>query len=181
MELVEKPFLFIRHGETYHNRARVIAGSRDVRLTSKGQLQAIAAGAALLRWEGEIVAASSLRRAVQTAELALPGHRVATFEGLHERNWGPLELGPVLDSMPYLDPPAGAEPWDAFVERVGATLNQLLERYHHPIVVAHSGVFRAIRQLTHGSHRGESAPNALPIEVLPADAHHPQWRFETPS
>ncbi|WP_025733899.1 histidine phosphatase family protein [Carnimonas nigrificans] len=179
MELVAKPFLFIRHGETFHNRARVIAGSRDVLLTPKGQQQAIAARAALHHWQGEIVAASSLRRAVQTAELALPAQRIATFDGLRERNWGPLELGPVLAEMPYLDPPAGAEPWVPFVERVGTTLNHLLERYHHPVVVAHSGVFRAIRQLVHGSHRGESAPNALPIAILPPDASHAEWRFGT--
>ncbi|MGJ8524770.1 2,3-bisphosphoglycerate-dependent phosphoglycerate mutase [Halomonadaceae bacterium LMG 33818] len=175
--LVPKPFLFVRHGETFHNRARIIAGSQDVVLTSKGKQQAIDAGTLLRNWQGDIVVSSSQLRARQTATLALPDHRVMPLNGLRERCWGALEQGPIIHPMPYLNPPNDAEPWDEFVARIVETLNSVLMRYDNPVVFAHSGVFRAIRYLTLGTHEGPSAVNAQPMQVIPPDDEYSLWQL----
>lgn len=181
MTLTRNSFLFVRHGETYCNRSRTIAGSRDVVLTPRGREQAIMSGRWLEGWQGEAVASSSHLRARQTARLAMPNHPVMLFDGLRERCWGPLERGPVLASMPYIDAPDGVEPWDEFVQRVEIVLNRLLSDYDHPLVFAHSGVFRAIRTLVHGSHLGPSVPNARPISVRAPASSAGEWQFEAAS
>ncbi|ANF57661.1 hypothetical protein A5892_09460 [Halotalea alkalilenta] len=178
LELIPKPFLFVRHGETFHNRARIVAGRLDVVLTDKGKQQAIAAREKLAGWHACVVASSPQFRARQTAMLAVPGCRPLLLEGLCERDWGPLELGPILLPMPYLDPPEGAEAWEHFVERVGRTINALLERYERPLIFAHSGVFRVIRHLAFGTHEGPRIGNVEPTQILPPDQHSGSWRFE---
>jgi len=177
LALIAKPFLFVRHGETFHNRARIIAGSQDVVLTPKGRQQAIDAGTLLCDWQGDIVVSSSQIRARQTATLALPGHRVTPLNGLRERCWGTLEQGPIIHPMPYLNPPEDAEPWDDFVVRIAESLNGVLAHYDNPVVFAHSGVFRAIRYLTLGTHDGPSAVNARPMQVIPPDDEHSEWQL----
>lgn len=175
--LLPKPFLFVRHGETFHNRARIIAGSQDVVLTPKGKQQAIDAGTLLRDWQGEIVVSSSQLRARQTAKLALPGYRVTPMKGLRERRWGSLEQGPIIHPMPYLNPPADAEPWNDFVVRIAESLNSVLAQYDNPVVFAHSGVFRAIRYLTLGTHEGPSAVNARPMQVIPPQGEYSEWQL----
>ena len=65
-------WIFIRHGESVANKARVFSGHQDVPLTELGKEQAAAAGEWLSK--GPLpthVYSSDLQRAVKTAELVL--------------------------------------------------------------------------------------------------------------
>ena len=62
--LLAAPFWFLRHGETGHNVRGLVAGSTDVALTERGQLQAHAAARALEPIGITAIYSSALCRAI---------------------------------------------------------------------------------------------------------------------
>ncbi len=173
--LTRKPFVFMRHGETEMNARRVICGATDVALSGLGEQQARAADW-LNQYHWSCVATSGLYRARRTAQLALPQHPLHSFEGLNERHWGALELAPLSVQTPYEETPPEGESWNAFRERVLSTLNRLLARYELPLIVAHSGVYRVIRELQTGTPHGPRIDNAQPVLIEP---HETGWSMTT--
>ncbi len=169
MKLIRKPFVFMRHGETALNREQRICGFTDVPLNAHGESQALAAQP-LLRGEWSRVATSGLQRAQRTAHLAVPRHEALILPGLNERHWGVLEGAPLAQLLPYASTPQGGESWDEFSQRVLDALNGLLQEYPLPLVVAHSGVYRVIRNAITGSPDGPRVENARPVRVSPRDA-----------
>jgi probable phosphoglycerate mutase len=85
--------LLIRHGETAWNAQRRLQGHLDIALNPEGQRQAQALAAALAGERLDLVAASDLQRARQTAEaLARPhGLQVGIDAALRERCYGGFE------------------------------------------------------------------------------------------
>jgi broad specificity phosphatase PhoE len=97
--------LFVRHGETEHNVARLIAGSTDSKLTDNGTLQAKKLGRHLVDSDVCIthVYSSDLQRAFETARLILDpqfeknqkkGPPIVKTRLLRERDFGSDEGAP---------------------------------------------------------------------------------------
>lgn len=92
--LSDRPALelwLVRHGETDWNREQRIQGQQPNPLSELGKLQARQLGARLACEHFDAVYASDLKRAVQTVELALPGHEPVYDVRLREIARGTLE------------------------------------------------------------------------------------------
>lgn len=176
MSIICKPFVFVRHGETPLNRDQLIGGSTDVPLTEKGRQQAELAQPLLARFHWSGIGVSSLRRAQQTVELAVPGGVYTIFDGLCERDWGDLEGQPWPEMTPYEDTPPGGESWDFFVARVTTAVNALLNQFECPLIVAHSGVFRVLNYYAFGTPYGNRIGNVEPMWILPGKVPE-EWRI----
>ena len=68
--IIPRPFWFLRHGETDWNAQNLAQGNVDIPLNEHGLAQARAAAAALIGRGIEVIAASPLGRARQTADIA---------------------------------------------------------------------------------------------------------------
>jgi len=176
MSIICKPFVFVRHGETPLNRDQLIGGSTDVPLTETGRQQAKQAQPLLARFYWSGIGVSSLQRARQTAELAVPGAIYTTVDGLQERDWGNLEGRPWSEIPPYEDTPPGGESWALFVGRVTGAVNTLLSQFECPLIVAHSGVFRVLNYYAFGTPYGNRVGNVEPMWVLPGKVPE-EWRI----
>ncbi len=165
------PFVVIRHGETDANRDALVAGRIEAQLTPAGRAAAQALAGWI--WPREIALFSSpQQRARDTAGLAFPLRTPILLEDLRERDWGIFEGRPIAELPPREETPEGGEPWPQMLARVSRALAQAQEQAKGalPILVAHSGVIRAVRHLTSGSPRGPSAANTTPYLFAP-DAH----------
>ncbi|MFD2435716.1 histidine phosphatase family protein [Modicisalibacter luteus] len=151
-ELIRRPFVFLRHGQSVWNREGRIAGSQDVPLTPQGEDEARRAFALLGEIDWPLIVSSPLERARRTAELATGRHPHQLIEGLKERHWGHFEGQPAPRPMPYLLEPEEGESWETFAARIVVTLNTILEsEATPPLVVGHSGLIRVIRFVACGS------------------------------
>src|SRR5437870_3569777 len=151
--------LLVRHGESEWNRVRRFQGANDVGLSDVGRAQAEALGCAVKRGYRVAVAyVSPMRRALETAELALAGTTIprVPLPDLRELSLGEWEGRTVdevraLEGDPYhawvrapLDcPPPGGEALPAVCARVRRAIDRLGARHRHDddvLVVAHGGV-----------------------------------------
>ena len=165
-----EPFVFMRHGQTAANACGLICGRLDVPLDATGRAQARAAQGLLGATRWSCVAVSSALRARQTAQLALPEAALTPVHDLRERDWGELEGLPLAQQCDYLDTPPGGESWADFVGRVQGALDSLLAQFEQPLVIAHSGVWRAIHFALYGTPHGPRIGNTLPMLVAPVRA-----------
>ncbi|QEW06459.1 histidine phosphatase family protein [Nitrincola iocasae] len=177
MKLIQKPFVFLRHGETAMNQQQRIGGRTDTPLNSTGQQEADAAAVLLADICWRYIAASPLLRAWETAQRATRMQNITAVDGLRERDWGLLEGAPWSEVPPYTETPPEGESWADFTQRVVLALNNQLSQHDWPLIVAHSGIFRVIRAQVTGTPEGERIGNAQPILVLPPDAEQPNWTF----
>lgn len=173
--LLQRPFYFLRHGETEMNADRLVAGSLDTDLTELGRRQALAAASVLAKHPITGVYSSPLRRALHTAEpiaerLKLP---VVVIAQIAERNWGMLEGQPRGSRMRGVTPD-GAETTEEFTRRVLAGFSKIDAAV--PLIVGHSGVFRVICRTLNVVETEAPVTNALPLrfEPLPAGG----WKLE---
>lgn len=92
--------IFVRHGETDHNRARLLVGRSDPPLTGLGRHQAALAAQAVARMSPARIVSSPLLRARQTAEAiaAVTGHTVEIDERLIELDYGSWEGRPLSEA-----------------------------------------------------------------------------------
>lgn len=147
-----------RHGESVWNEVRRFQGATDVVLSERGREQALALGRAFGGFRFTAAYVSPLRRARQTAELALAGAGLplVSLEELRELSLGTWEGCSwdeirQLDGDPYqawvrapLDcPPPGAEPLEDVRRRVLRAVERIAAA--HPngddvLVVAHGGI-----------------------------------------
>lgn len=162
--------LFVRHGETEHNRRHVrCGGDLDIPLTEKGEAQARAAAQRLREAAAsgaeaiDAIIASPLIRTRRTAELIKEGIGFAAplefHDGLIERRLGEWNGRPIAETQPLFDaglPPPGGETEEAFRERVATTLSDILSLGHRlPLLVASKGIGRMLGLLTRS---GPAAP-----------------------
>ncbi len=163
------PFVVIRHGETDANRDALVAGRIEAQLTPAGRAAAQALAGWI--WPREIALFSSpQQRARDTAGLAFPLRTPILLEDLQERDWGLFEGRPIAHLPPREETPEGGEPWPQMLARVSRAVAQAQAQAKGalPILVAHSGVIRAVRHLTSGSPHGPSAANTAPYLFAPA-------------
>jgi probable phosphoglycerate mutase len=160
-------FVFIRHGETDWNRQQRFQGQIDVPLNDIGLAQALRLGRRLATEPAEVLVASDLARARQTAEplatawqqglLLMPGFREQNFgvlEGLdvptikqrHPDLWADWLVHRADFALP------GGESLRQFHQRVMAAVNELAERHagRRVAVVTHGGVLDMLWRTAHG-------------------------------
>jgi probable phosphoglycerate mutase len=87
---METEILLVRHGETVDNARQIMQGQTQGELNERGREQARQVAERLAAETVDVVVASDLRRAIQTAEaIAAPhGLKVETTPLLRERDWG---------------------------------------------------------------------------------------------
>ncbi|MGZ3182613.1 MAG: histidine phosphatase family protein [Telluria sp.] len=177
--------ILIRHGETDWNAARRLQGHTDIALNAAGRRQAEAMGAALASERIDVVVASDLSRARDTAVALARRHGlpVQVDTRLRERCYGAFE-GLLYTEIAARYPdafaswqardadvplPPGERPGEsfrAFFARTTAAIQEWAAR--HPgrrlAIVAHGGVlecaYRAAQGLALDSPRSFGIPNA---------------------
>jgi broad specificity phosphatase PhoE len=150
--------LLARHGQSVWNEERKFQGRTDIELSDLGRAQAAALGRALRHHRLAAAYVSPMRRAIQTAEIALAEAHVPLvhLEELRELSLGDWEGCTVdevrsLDGDPYaawlaapLDcPPPGGEPLPEVSERVLAAIERIATTHRDGedvLVIAHGGV-----------------------------------------
>ncbi len=146
----------VRHGETASNAAGLWQGRHgNDPLNERGRAQSLAAAEALADSAASALYASDLRRAAETAgfigaRLGLP---VQIHPGLREYGFGDLEGATTAEALarwktllrlwrtdPSAKPPGGESAIE-FTLRVGAALQEIVDRHQDEsvIVVAHGG------------------------------------------
>ena len=150
--------LLVRHGQTEWNASRRFQGATDVALSERGRRQAERLGLALAGRPLEAVYVSPLRRAVETAEIALgaAGVPLVPVDELRELSLGEWE-GCTVDEVrgragdpyrawmeaPHDCPPPGGEPLDLVLTRVRRAVERMTREHGRDddvLVVAHGGV-----------------------------------------
>ena len=177
----QRPFTFLRHGESVYNRAGRIQGGRDVALSERGLAQAETARHALKDAVIGTVCASPLARALETARIVNRAHRrpLVVIDDLAECGLGALEGEHVPFATWY--PrwraggwPKGAEGYEDFLARA---LRGVLAALGHPgpvLIVAHGGVYWSVQRAL-GLAEGAVIGNAVPITHEPDG---PGWRVD---
>ena len=89
----------IRHGKTAMNHANLLQGRSDIPLNEEGIRQAREAADRLRDIRFDYVFTSPLGRAVETAEIVVPGLEPVVDELLIEMDYGPFE-GTDLTHLP---------------------------------------------------------------------------------
>jgi glucosyl-3-phosphoglycerate phosphatase len=149
-----------RHGRTEWNHAGRVQGQTDVGLDTEGVAQAAQAAARVAAaYRPDLICASDLRRATQTAHAlsVLTGLPVALDPRLRERHYGPwqgLTWAEIRErypddfarwgtATPVVDP--AIEPLDDMAKRVSSALREVAERVGDgtAVVVTHGGAARA--------------------------------------
>ncbi len=178
--LAARAFWFLRHGETDWNLQGWSQGNVDVPLNATGLAQAGAA-AALLRHRGiATLVASPLSRTRVTAEIvaAALGLAIAYDDGLREAAFGVQEGQPMAhwfsDWVAGRFTPAGGEAFPAFRARATAAVNRALARPAPVLVVAHGGLFRALRAEM-GLEVNLRTPNGVPFFCTPGSPPGSPW------
>ncbi|MEH1011908.1 histidine phosphatase family protein [Micromonospora sp. CPCC 206060] len=147
-----------RHGNTDWNAANRVQGQTDVPLNARGHDQAAGAAPLLAALRPDVIIASDLRRAADTAGAlaALTGLAITSDPRLRERyygDWQGLLIDEVAQQYPdgYArwragdpDPGCGIESLDDLGKRVGSALADAAEAYPGGTVVlaTHGGAAR---------------------------------------
>lgn len=145
-------FFLVRHGETEWNREHRIQGSSDIPLNDTGRAQALRVGGILAQHQFDLIVASPLSRAMETAtiiarRLSMP--MPLPVSALVERHYGEAE-GATRDELdqrfPGDTPVPGRESRDDVQKRVIRTMHDLAIRHPHAdiIAVTHGGVIRSV-------------------------------------
>lgn len=173
--LAATAFWFLRHGETDYNAAGLSQGALDIPLNDKGRAQAQAA-APLLVGQGIVsIVASPMHRARETAELVneVLGLELTFEPELREVVFGGMEGKPLHPWFPHwMDgtyTPEGAETFSSLTVRTRAAMARVLVQPGPVLVVAHGGIFRALRDLM-GLPREGLTQNAVPMYCEPTPA-----------
>jgi broad specificity phosphatase PhoE len=173
-------FWFIRHGETDWNAQNLSQGDIDIPLNAVGRAQAQSAAALMRGHRLATIVSSTLSRALDTAEAvsAVTGVAVQTDDGLRETKFGEQEGKPMGDW--YDDwiagtyTPEGAETFAGLRTRVVAAINRATAKPGPVLVVAHGGLFRAVRSAM-GLKPNLRTPNAVPIFCQPPKSEGEPW------
>ena len=157
----------IRHGETDWNVEKRFQGTADISLNEKGVELARIVGENMMDIPFDFAISSPLRRAVETAQLALGGRDIpicpdsrvgemsfGDWEGLHYYEGSPeIPAGFMYnffhDTDKYVAPPNG-ESFEQVIERTGNLYKELIsnEEYEnaHILISSHGASSRAFLQ-----------------------------------
>ena len=171
--------LTIRHGQTVYNLEKRYAGSIDIPLNEKGIEDAENASLQLKDYDFDIVITSTLKRAIQTAELLIAGRKIPVIHNklCDERNYGKMqglnyiEVEEIKPRIKYfklnndfhsLNPPNG-ETFPALRRRAKLFSQFIFQNYTGSnILVVSSSAFM---QQLHGIFRGTNCMESLRNEI----------------
>ena len=183
LALPQVPFWFLRHGETDYNAAGLSQGALDISLNATGRAQAAAAGPLLAGQGIATIICSPMQRTRETTSiinefLNLP---VELEPGLREVVFGGMEGKPLYPWFSeWLEgsyTPEGAETFFQVLERVEEAMERVLTTAQGPLlIVAHGGIFRALRDLM-GLPKQGLTPNAVPMLCMPEEGG---WQVNLP-
>jgi len=162
------PITLIRHGETEWNALHIIQGQDNTaRLNDNGREQARVAGETLGDMGFQLIVASDLARAQETASIisSILSLDVAIDPLLRERAFGVLEKGPAsallsthtgISDHVLVDPDARPPEGESFrdmVERSALFLDRVATEWstRRLLVVTHGGTIRALRAAACGT------------------------------
>ena len=154
MTILNKPFYFVRHGETDWNRRHLYMGSQDIPLNQRGIEQSKLAADWLKDEPIVHIATSPLSRARKTAEIIAEKIQkpITVVDDLRECGWGikegePFDDGVILQKWFKGEALEGAEKVHDFGARVMRGLTSALELPGPVLIVAHGGVYCAIQRV----------------------------------
>lgn len=179
----QRPFIFVRHGESTGNARNICQGTLDFPLTERGRSSAANVAEVVRPYSDRLtIFSSTLERARQTTEILLPGLNFPPCEWretLRERCWGELQGGERSKMIEqemreaaacYHDPTIikGLESLADFDNRVRHEFSTILGRSEVdiPLIVSHGRVFRAVCSLLHATTE-LPLPNAAPVWCEP--------------
>jgi 2,3-bisphosphoglycerate-dependent phosphoglycerate mutase len=178
--------VLLRHGQSDWNKKNIFTGWVDVELSDKGREEAEKANEILKRFKFDAVFTSKLKRAQETARLALGDQKVKYIEdeALNERHYGELQgknkdevralFGPEQVQIwrrSYKDRPPGGESLEDTCNRVlpyfEHKIKPLLEKGKCILIAAHGNSLRAlIKYLDHLTDQeivGIEIPTGVPL------------------
>jgi len=174
-------WIFIRHGQAVSNAEGWYAGHTDSPLTERGRAQALEIAAEVAKLAPEVALASDLRRAHETARLALSTLDLepTALRGLRERalgEWTRLrgETAPMAQRVltAWAGRPPGGESLRDTARRAIHTLLPWNGRDTTVVVFAHGALIRALIGVIDGTPRsliGRFHPTNCQILVRRAD------------
>ncbi len=183
--IIEKPFYYIRHGQTDWNVEGRFQGSQDIPLNDEGIGQAHRAKTLLENLPITHIYSSPLIRARATADIAnsVLNLDITEISGLQECGFGVLEGTLRGPNNTYSEDwrqgmtPDKAETYVDFTARVFAAFNSVLENAGTPLIVAHGAVFWPVH--SHMQLDLEvTLPNAIPIHLTPPAKGSGCWSME---
>ena len=141
----------VRHGETDWNVLGKVQGSKDIPLNENGRRQALLTKSELDNKEIDLIIASPLKRAKETAEIINRGRNLPMIidDRIRERSFGEFEGEEftVLDTKPFWDYYINEEYEEAesvqeFFKRVYDFLDDITVKYKdkNVLLVTHGGV-----------------------------------------
>ena len=152
--IITQPFYYIRHGETDWNRQGLIMGQQDIPLNAHGLNQASEAGHMLKNIGIASIAASPLKRVLQTAETVadIISKPVTVIDQLKERGGGVREGRPGNENRHVQNWKEGGgyegeEPVNIFEARVLQGLKNALNLPEPVLIVSHGGVYIALQRM----------------------------------
>jgi len=184
MILPAKPFYMMRHGQTEHNAAQLMAGSTDSPLTALGREQAYAAQKVVkdLSYKPVKIYHSHLSRARDTAAIINEHLKVEMIEDpdLAEICAGEMEGRPWEECIDIFDgwvqTPGGEHPDDFFMRLKRAKSRALnATQDGSPLIVCHGGVMRAFGAI-HGADAPAIFQNAHLYEFIPTEHDTFPWQ-----
>jgi len=185
--------VLVRHGDAFAGFSGVIGGEKGCSgLTPLGRLQAEALRERLESTErvrADVLLASTLPRAVETAEIIAPGLGIETFaracdlcevhtgeaDGLEWAEYG-LRYGSFdMEGEPDRVFAPEGESWNSFHDRVGQLLDRVAQEFEGETVVAvcHAGVIMASMRLLLGMPRSSAG-----ARLHPANTSLTEWEYE---
>lgn len=168
----------VRHGQSEGNVLRTFHGQTDYPLTEKGREQAETVAEKLRGIPFSRCCASDLARAWETAQICVEGRGIMpeACPGLREQFVGDIEgltweqmeqrypdiLHPYIEDWFNVTPPGGESPGE-MAARVGACVDDIVQRGEDTLVVAHYGTMTLMM---------------LHLKLIcPKQAFTPEWAF----
>lgn len=173
MKLIEKNFLYLRHGETDWNHNRIAMGQTDIELNATGLEQAHQAAEVIAKHIDEIdlICSSPLKRAKHTAEIVAEkiNREIIEIPELMEINLGINQGRSFLDGNWMNEWEAGvavegAETHDQFVSRFVSGINQAIDRPERVLIVSHGLAFIQLSRIL--MDQVVFLPNCSPIRCV---------------
>ncbi len=177
--LAAKSFYYLRHGETDWNREHRAQGHNDIPLNDIGIAQAHAARVPLAGCAITTICTSPLARARVTAEIVNQTLQrpLVVIDALKECGYGVREgqaRGDWIRAWRRGETPEGAEPYEAFIARALAGLNEALAQPGPVLIVSHAGIYWAIQKYARLDPRIH-LENGQPVRHDPPTPDVPGW------
>ncbi|WP_155153140.1 histidine phosphatase family protein [Curvivirga aplysinae] len=187
LDIPRVEFIYLRHGQTDWNLQDLVQGISDIPLNETGRQQARNASDAMKELPIKSVYASPRKRAFETAEIIAVPHNipVRADDDLREPDFGSLE-GQKDDGLyhAWRKGEISYEGGDSYQDQLKWIKRGLIHSLENaqeikanglPMIVAHGGVFWALRDIL-GLSGNEDLKNASPIRIFPVN--DTSWDFE---